>query len=643
MKNIIRSIKNLTSTALLSVCIACGGAHHGSPSSVVPPTNPAPMTSSTALEAYLGTLASWQKPAAPSESETPVGPAYTDTAKDPVSNQDKSFRCTNYEHDVTKNYDQILWLAGAQTAVKPGMVIQGEAFKNGSLLPVPLRRSKTTVSIDLGVENPTRTVDQASTATLQGAIADLQREADTLADLPSTLTFNSEEVTSTQQIAFALGVHASYDGLIASGSFDSSFSHETGLTQHTVTAKLVQPMYTITFADDELPTPASFFAGDLTDDEWKTQAQLGTISSTNAPVFISSVTYGRMLLFTLASSQGESADQLSAAVRASASAFSGSATVDASQKQTLQTSTIDVLAIGGSSQAAAAALSSGDLSQFFAKISATDAVPISFVVKTVTGTREIALLGDVTKYQAAKCAPSTGGGWVPVTPAGKVFTSISGRSASDAYALSSDGVYHYDSSTQTFVQEIADSTIAQISEGIDGTLGLLHDDHSLVYRNPNTGAMEPQCAWAIEMKVYDHDHMAHAGGGNNIYVGNGNNNVCSWGDWGGWTEHVTMDGHGQVWHAGSQGGIFTGNASSGGWQLIADQNQVPGLVNYIAVGAPDDVYAVAGGFNYHYDATNKTFTKLSFQPAMTQLEVGYDGALWGIGPDGRVYRYDSTN
>jgi hypothetical protein len=624
----VKQLKYLST--LFALLAACGGAHKNNPTPVTP-------THNAALDAYLTALPPWKTPTPPSDTQTSSGPSYTDTAVDPKTQQTVTFQCVNYEHDVTKNYDQILWLDGVTSAVKPGIVLQGEAFKSGNLLPVPLRRSAATVSIDLGVDNPTRTVDEASTATLQSAVSALQAEADKLPDLPATLTFTSEEVQTSEQLAYSLGVHASYDGLLVSAGFDASFSHETGLTQHTVTAKLVQPMYTISFADDELATPADFFAKDLTDADWKAQAELGTISSTNTPVFISSVTYGRMLMFTVESTQGESATDLSAAIRASASAYSGSANTDVSAKETLMRSKIQVLAIGGSNQAAAAALTSGDLSQFFTKTNATGAVPISFIVKTVNGTREIALLGDVTKYSAPKCqiAAPKQTGWMAVTAPGKVFTSISVANASWVRASASDGIYGQNGDG-SFSLWWPMQNVKQVSIGIDSTMAFIAMDGSIYTAGPNLG-WQHVFGWATCIDVYDQYHAAHCGSGGNIYTGDITGNT--WVNRGGVTSHLAIDGQGTVWSTGSPNGVYSWNPVAGWKQL--DQSNFTATADAIGVGAPGDLYVVSGGSNYHYDQANNAFGQLSTSPVMAQIDVGFDGALFGIGTDGRIYRWQN--
>lgn len=570
-------------------------------------------------------------------TETPVSEPYVKSEMDHTGT-DQWFDCQDVKYSVTTNYDQVLWLAGAQSAVKPGIVLQGEAFNRGSLQAVPLRRAPVTLSIDLGVAgNASRTVENPSTATLQAAIAELQQEAESLADLPSTLSFSSEEITSSKQLTYALGVHAAYSGLVVSASLDANFSRSTGTTEHTITAKLVQPMYTISFADDELALPSQFFAPDLSDEEWNAQKDLGTMSDANPPVFVSSVTYGRMLMFTIASTEGESATDLEVAVRAATSSFEAGAEADVHMRETLKRSKIQVLAIGGSSEAASSALSNSDLSRFFAKTNATGAVPISFVVRTVAGTRPVARLGDVTEFTASKCEAMTGGRWVPKTPEGEIYTSISAGSANHVIAMrggAAPGVVSYDAASDSFVDFISATDVKQVSLGIDGTIGLLDNNGSIFTQPAGAGAFSQVPGWCEALDVYDARSMVCAGGNDELYMATDGYHFYPIG---GRSQHVSIDGNARVWVTGLSAGVWSRYPTTD-WAMI-DADGLPNQATYIAVGAPDQVYAVSEGNNYQLK--NGAWSRIAGN--MTQIEVGFDGQLWGIGPDGRIYQHIGAN
>ncbi len=87
---------------------------------------------------------------------------------------------------------------------------------------------------------------------------------------------------------------------------------------------------------------------------------------------------------------------------------------------------------GGSANNAAEAMTTGDFRRFFAKAAPSTMVPISFTVKMLNGTRKVARIGDLTKYNAPDCL--TSGSWSPVTTlADGAFKSIGVGLADDVW------------------------------------------------------------------------------------------------------------------------------------------------------------------------------------------------------------------
>jgi hypothetical protein len=608
---------------------ACGTE---TPMETPPPPPPTAMPDPVALDTFVSGLA-WEEPAPPSETEMPNGEPYLASALDHEGTE-KFFDCQDVDYDVTANYDKVLWLAGAQTAVKPGIILQGKAFAEGNLQAVPLRRSPITLSIDLGVTNATRIVEEPSTATIQQAISELQAEADELPDLPSTLSFTSEEVYTDKQLSYSLGVHASYDGLIASGGFDSTFSMQNGLTSHTISARLIQPMYTISFADDQLARPSDFFAADILPEEWQAQRDLGTIDDDNAPVFISSVTYGRMVMFTIESQEGETAQQLEVAVRASTATFSGSAELDAASAETLRTSRRNVLAVGGSNNNAGEALATGDLSKFFIKANATSAVPISFVVRTMTGTRKIALLGDTTMYTASRCAPLSTGRWMPISPVGEVYDTLSAGGAGMVVATRGNQIYRMNAAGG-FDHVPSSRSVRQASIGIDGTIGYVSTDDYVQQIAANLSS-EFNYGGAAGRWIDVYNATTNSILGTNCEIYNYFPGFTQYEGWGGCATMTAMDANNRYWHPSTNGNAYE-RVRATGW-IVVDEGGLPGRLDYISVGAPDQVYGVSNGSNFKLKFPERTWEPISGNISMRVIEVGFDGSVWGIGGDGRIHK-----
>ena len=163
----------------------------------------------------------------------------------------------------------------------------------------------------------------------------------------------------------------------------ASMNVTRGFTEQTIVARLVRKLFTIRIADDlpALRKPSGFFASSVTAADLQAQEDAGNIGADNLPMYIESVTYGRIIIFTLKSTSAVSTDDLSAAVNATYEGYTGGAGANSKQQEMLNSRTTEVYQTGGNAQAAQAAVANLDFSQFFTDMKAAEAVPISFKLK----------------------------------------------------------------------------------------------------------------------------------------------------------------------------------------------------------------------------------------------------------------------
>jgi hypothetical protein len=65
-----------------------------------------------------------------------------------------------------------------------------------------------------------------------------------------------------------------------------------------------------------------------------------------------------------------------------------------------------------------------------------------------------------------------------------------------------------------------------------------------------------------------------------------------------------------------------------------------GVVDSLTVGAPNDVWITTGGQTFRYNANvSGAWEQVNMGTFMPIMSVGVDGHMWGIGPDGRIYRW----
>ena len=152
--------------------------------------------------------------------------------------------------------------------------------------------------------------------------------------------------------------------------------------------------------------PGDFFAADVTQADFDRQRQLGTMGPGNLPCYVQSVTYGRMLVYTMTSTEATSAQELQLAVQASYGAWEGSGDLDSRQRQLVQNSSIEVQVFGGTQEdqldAIKQALHTGDFSSFLVPVPSTTAVPLSYRINDLKN-RQPAVIGDATQFSIREC------------------------------------------------------------------------------------------------------------------------------------------------------------------------------------------------------------------------------------------------
>ncbi|MFT7597671.1 MAG: hypothetical protein ACI8TP_000591 [Acidimicrobiales bacterium] len=105
----------------------------------------------------------------------------------------------------------------------------------------------------------------------------------------------------------------------------------------------------------------------------------------NPPMVIDRVSYGRVLYFTMTSTEVRSAQELQVAIDAVNRQYSGEGTVDVSHLETISQSDISLIAYGGDQSLTLGAIRSGDINQFFGPANTATAAPLAFALRTLDG------------------------------------------------------------------------------------------------------------------------------------------------------------------------------------------------------------------------------------------------------------------
>jgi hypothetical protein len=222
-----------------------------------------------------------------------------------------------------------------------GAAVTGGSVQSGSLAPIALTRSpgQITVTTDLtlpALRSQSRRLERPDLPsyvdTLNELIDDLRPT-----DSAAAMSFRLEKINTLEQgmVSFGMNLKGSGWGVDAKAQLNGD------LTRSTLFGMFSQAYFQVSFTPEG--SPPRFFADDVTIDEVMAYA-----GPNNPPCYLSSVTYGRMMVMLVDSEASalEVKASLSAAWQA---AVSGQVDLAAQYKSTLSRSSITAVVVGGSS------------------------------------------------------------------------------------------------------------------------------------------------------------------------------------------------------------------------------------------------------------------------------------------------------
>lgn len=281
----------------------------------------------------------------------PVDPPQVVQGPASAAQRDGDYQCSTTNLKETRNYDEIVAYAANSDSLWPGAIVSADSVVTGLFTQIVLPRAPATISVSL--ENldgkKTATIADPSLSTYRDALSgilDSTITGSTAANLSSEI----EEVHSQEQLNMALGVQASWGLGVASLKSSFDFSNQQIRSRYVV--KFTQNYYTVDL--DAPSSPSSMFDPATTLEMVKDR-----MDDTRPPAYVSSVTYGRMVLFTFESQY--SAQEMGAALEF---AYSGGADVSGqvsvTYKDILSSSKITAYILGGDAGSAVMTIDSYD-------------------------------------------------------------------------------------------------------------------------------------------------------------------------------------------------------------------------------------------------------------------------------------------
>ncbi|SDC26430.1 Thiol-activated cytolysin [Massilia sp. PDC64] len=297
----------------------------------------------------------------------------------------------------------------------PGSIVSGDSIQDGVLTPLSPSRGRGIITIDnIGLSGITeraeglKDINTVSAPVESPSLSEVKRVARQL--LAKNINGHAQariaqdiiKYNSIEQAAIRLNASAKW----LSGDFHAGLAVDSTKNQSDYIIKFVQSYYDISFQPPNLPR--DFFAKNLKLED--IQDSLG--GSHYMPAYVSTITYGRMLLLHISTSENE--DSTKAFVNAAYNGMttSGSISADLLNSSFVRNSKFSLLVLGGSPTGAWKLLRGIEglkaLPQYYK--SGIDfskdniGVPISYQLRWL-GTKNMARLTFSTDYQTQVCSP----------------------------------------------------------------------------------------------------------------------------------------------------------------------------------------------------------------------------------------------
>ncbi len=268
------------------------------------------------------------------------------------------YQCVKQNLKETRQFDRIVAYAANSDSLYPGALVSADSVLTGLFTQIVLPRSPATISVSL--ENlagqKTAVVEEPSLSAYRDALSSIL-DTEITGSTPANLYSEIEEVHTEEQLNMALGVQASWGLGVASLKTNFDFSKQEIRSRYVV--RYTQAYYTVDL--DAPSSPSEMFAPEVTLNDVQ-----GKMDQTRPPAYVSSVTYGRMVVFTFESEY--SAQEMGAALEF---AYSGGidvkGDVSVTYKDIISKSKITAFILGGDAGTAVQSIDSYEALKEFIK------------------------------------------------------------------------------------------------------------------------------------------------------------------------------------------------------------------------------------------------------------------------------------
>lgn len=304
--------------------------------------------------------------------------------------EDLTLECSTQLYKLSPGFDEMLTLDPSTDVIYPGALLKGETIPTGEYVGINLSRKPITLSASLTniSGSPVVTIENPTLSTVREGIKQILDQEVTGATA-AKVNYEITQVYNEQHIDVAIGVNYRGAGKKVSANVDFSSSQY----KNTFVLKFLQQYYTIDM-DPPGTNPSDLFTN---------LPNVDALGSTS-PVYVASVAYGRMVIYTIETNSSMS--EINAAFDASVGSNDGS--IDASYAETINSSKIQALIIGGSGSGAAQTINGpADVFKFISEggnySKDSPGAPLSYKLRYIRKDFPIARQVLTTEYPIRTC------------------------------------------------------------------------------------------------------------------------------------------------------------------------------------------------------------------------------------------------
>lgn len=315
--------------------------------------------------------------------------------------------CRTTDYSLAVNFEDVAILRPTNGIVYPGaLVIGNSSMLDGLPDPLTLKRAPATLRIDLpGIgENGTIVIENPTNSDVQTGIDKALEHWNNTAYQEGYVnaansSFQATTSYSSEQMSLDVGLNIEW----ASGAVSAQFDFSSSSEKRVAMMVFKQVFYTITMDTPE--KPSSVFSKDIPLTELESR-----LTSENPPAYIQSVSYGRIIMFRMETTEESTDSELEGAFNYAGGFVTASGSLEAKYKAILSKSSMTIVTIGGNAAVASEAVNAknfGDLKPIITGENAVysksnPGVPIAYTIRYLKD-NSFAKMGYTTEYTANNC------------------------------------------------------------------------------------------------------------------------------------------------------------------------------------------------------------------------------------------------